>query len=108
MKNSTSDWSLYDCFPSTVDRIIYLAIENMLFGPYKSLFQPKPLIIVLDSDNRSRPPLAAALAVQWIQAMAESAHNCGVAIMDSALVAADSSNDSSWAAFRHRWYPLHC
>ena len=70
----------------------------MLFGLYKSLFQPKPkLIIVLDSDNSSRPLLAAALAVQWIPAMAESGHSCGVA-MDSALVAADSSNDSSWAS----------
>lgn len=29
--------------------------------------KPKPLIIVLDSDNSSHPPLAAALTVQWIK-----------------------------------------
>ena len=37
----------------------------MLFGLYKSLFQPEPLIIVLDSDNSSHPSLAAALAL-WL------------------------------------------
>ena len=92
----TSYWSLYGCFPSTVDRIIYLAIENMLFELYKSLFQPKPLIIVLDSDNSSHP-LAAAVAMQWMPAIAESGHSCGIA-MGSALVAADLSIESSWSS----------
>ena len=31
-KNSTSDWPLYDCFPSTVDRITDLVNWNVLFG----------------------------------------------------------------------------
>ena len=65
----------------------------MLLSLYKSLFQSKPLIIVLDSDNSS-PPLAAAVAVQWIPAIADSGHSCGIA-MDSALVAVDLSIDSS-------------
>ena len=65
----------------------------MLFDLYNTLFQPKPLIKVLDSDNSS-PPLAAAVAVQWIPAIADSGHNCGM-ITDRVAVPVGISIDSS-------------
>ena len=56
----------------------------MLFGLYKSLFQPKPLKIVPDSDNSSHP---LAVAVQWIPAIADSG-----GAMDGALVDAGTAD----------------